>query len=94
MAIEQIGNLPSIKGIHHFLQRSLLYPVLQLIKEHPHELLYILLNQYIYRLPEWLIRKAKSKRNVVHPGGMLQVPEYLLELMQDIIIQELILILH
>ena len=59
---------------------------LQLIKEHGNKFLYILLDQHVNWLSKWLIGYTEVPWGEVNPVSFLQICEYLLNLMKEVII--------
>lgn len=88
MTIEKVCSFTRIKTIDHFFEGSFFDFVLKLVEKHRNELLDVLLNHQINRLPERFVSQAEPSRNIICPRSKLKVSKNPLELMQDIVVIE------
>ena len=86
MAVEKIGRFASVEVINHPLEGSLLDSSFKIVEEHGNELLNVLLHHNIDLLAVRFVSLAKPEGHEIDSGSLLEMREYPLDLVQEIII--------
>jgi hypothetical protein len=86
VTFEEIGRFAVVEVVNQSSQRVFFDAYFQSVEKHRDELLHILLNHDVDRLTKRFISYAKSVRDEIDSGRLFQIPEYPLNLMQEVVI--------